>query len=228
MSIYEQKELNALVLRTHKEGLQLFIHAIGDAAIDSSLTALENALNRYPVEHRHIINHFQIGAPDLFEKAARLGVLATVQPAFVSSDWNMAGDKIGPERLAHSYAWKTMSDHGIRLLGSSDCPVESCNPLYGIYAAVARKDLQGNPPDGLTPSEKLSVEQAIRMYTADGAYSSFDEGKKGVLSEGGLADLIVLSEDPFEVAEAALRDIRVMMTVVDGEIRYNAGFPDIG
>lgn len=227
MYIYEQDELNALVMRSHIEGLQLFIHAIGDGAIDSSLKAVENTLKQYPTNHRHIINHFQIGSPDLFEKAARLGILATVQPAFVSSDWGIAESRLGPERLEHSYAWKSMAEHGIRLLGSSDCPVESCNPLYGIYAAVTRKDPEGNPSQGLTPSQKLTVEQAIRMYTTDGAYGSFEEGKKGILAEGYLADMIVLSDDPFMVAEDDLKDIQVLMTIVDGKIRYDKGILDV-
>lgn len=222
MDIYEQEELNALVLRAHEAGMQLFIHAIGDAALENSLKALDNALKKCPAPHRHIINHFQIGAPDLFRKAARLGVLAAVQPGFVSSDWKIAEGKIGPERLKHSYAWKSISDHGILLLGSSDCPVESCNPFHGIYAAVTRKDLEGNPVDGLTPFEKLDLRQAIDMYTTNGAYGSFEESRKGFLSEGCLADLVVLSEDPFDAAEAALKDIRVLMTIVDGEVRYTA------
>jgi predicted amidohydrolase YtcJ len=107
MDIYEQEEFNALVLRAHEAGMQLFIHAIGDAAIENSLNAIESALKKYPAAHRHIVNHFQIGAPDLFEKAASLGVLAAIQPGFVSSDWRMAEGKVGTERLKYSYAWKS-------------------------------------------------------------------------------------------------------------------------
>ena len=220
MDIYEQVELEALVLKAQEAGMQLFIHAIGDAALENSLNAIENALKKSPASHRHIINHFQIGAPDLFGKAARIGVLATIQPGFVSSDWEMAEGKIGPERLKHSYAWKSIADHGILLRGSSDCPVESCNPFHGIYAAVTRKDLDGNPLDGLTPYEKLDLRHAIHMYTTNGAYGSFEESKKGLLAEGYLADMVVLSQDPFDTPEAALKDIRVLMTIVDGEIRY--------
>lgn len=221
MDIYEQEEFNALVLRAHEAGMQLFIHAIGDAAIENSLNAIESALKKYPAAHRHIVNHFQIGAPDLFEKAASLGVLAAIQPGFVSSDWRMAEGKVGTERLKYSYAWKSLSDYGILLLGSSDCPMESLNPFHGIYAAVTRKDLEGNPPNGLTPPEKLDVRQAIQMYTANGAYGAFEEGRKGVLAEGCLADLVVLSEDPFEVPEDELKNIDVLMTIVDGVIKYS-------
>jgi len=220
MYTYEQNELDALVLKVHKAGMQLFIHAIGDAAIDSSLAAIEKALESHPNSHRHTINHFQIGAPDLFQKASNLGILAAVQPAFVSSDWNMAGEKVGSERLPYSYAWKSLAEHGIRLLSSSDCPVESCNPLYSIYAAVTRKDLQGNPANGFLPAQKLTIDQAMEMYTSNCAYGSYEEDRKGILAEGYLADMIILSEDPFEAAEDGLKDIRVLMTIVDGNIRY--------
>lgn len=227
MLTYEQDELDTLVIKAHKSGMQLFIHAIGDEAVRSSLAALEKALEKYPKSRRHIINHFQTGAPDLFERAAKLGIMAAIQPAFVSSDWHMASERLGPARLKFSYAWKSMAEHGLRLLGSSDCPVESFNPFYGIYAAVTRKDPQGKPVDGLTPAEKLTVEQAVKLYTSCGAYGSFEEDRKGILAEGFLADMIVLSDDPFAVREDSLKDIEVLMTIVDGKIRYTTGFPEI-
>ncbi|MDD3167930.1 MAG: amidohydrolase [Eubacteriales bacterium] len=220
MYTYEQDELNALVLKAHKEGLQLFIHAIGDGAADASISAIENALDVCPIRHRHIINHFQVGAPDLFLRAAKRGILAAIQPAFVSSDWNMAVKKLGARRLQYSYAWKSMLAYGIRLLGSSDCPVESGNPLYGIFAAVTRKDRTGNPPKGFLPAEKLTVQQALELYTSAGAYGSFEEDRKGFLKEGYLADMVVLSEDPFDADEDRLKDIQVLMTIVDGKIQY--------
>lgn len=223
MGNYEQNELDALVLKAHREGLQLFLHAIGDGAIDASLSALEKALDAHPKDHRHMINHFQIGAPDLFLRAAKRGILAAIQPAFVSSDWNMAVSRLGAKRLQYSYAWKSMLEQGLRLLGSSDCPVESCNPFYSIYAAVTRKDLNGKPINGFLPAEKLTVQQAMELFTSNGAYGSFEEDRKGLLKEGYLADMIVLSEDPFEVAADSLKDIQVLMTIVDGKVRYMAG-----
>ena len=222
MLTYEQEELNALIRKAHKAGMQVFIHAIGDGAIEESLKAIEQALLEHPREnHRHIINHFQIAGSDLFEKAAELGVLADIQPVFVSSDWGMAEGKVGADRLKSSYAWKSMADHGIRLLGSSDCPVEHCDPFPAIYAAVTRKDLDGNPCGGFMPEEKLTVEQALKLFTTGGAYGSFEEDRKGILAEGYLADMVVLSEDPYTVQEDELKDIEAVMTIMDGKIRYS-------
>lgn len=222
MYTYEQEELDALVMKAHKSGMQVFLHAIGDGAIESCLTAIERALAAYPMNCRHAINHFQIASKDLFEKAAKLGIIADIQPAFVSSDWDMAEDKVGPERLKTSYAWKSMIDSGMRLMGSSDCPVEHCNPFNAIYAAVTRKDLEGKLDSAFMPEQVLTVEQAIRLLTIDAAYGSFDEDKKGVLADGYLADMVVLSEDPFKVEKDALKDIKVLMTLMDGKIRYSA------
>ena len=219
---YEQEELDALVLKAQEAGMQVFLHAIGDGAIDACLSAIEKALKKCPSNHRHVINHFQIAGTDLFERAAKLGVIADIQPAFVSSDWNMAGGKVGAERLESSYAWKTMADSGIRLMGSSDCPVEQCNPFYGIYAAVNRKDLDGNPTGGFLPEQKLTVEQAMALFTTGGAYGSFEEDRKGILAEGYLADMAVLSADPFTIEPEALKNIEVLMTVMDGKIRYTS------
>lgn len=222
MFTYEQEELDALVLKAHQSGMQVFLHAIGDGAIEACLKSMERALEKYPRAHRHVINHFQIAGTDLFEKASKLGVIADIQPAFICSDWDIAEDKVGPERLKASYAWKSMLESGMRLMGSSDCPVEHCNPFNAIYAAVTRKDLEGKLDKAFMPEQVLTVKQAINLLTINSAYGSFDEKKKGVLAEGYLADMVVVSEDPFTVEKDKLKDIKVLMTIMDGKIRYDS------
>ena len=218
--LYAQDELNELVDIAHNNDMQLFLHAIGDRAIASSITALGKALTGNPRPHRHRINHFQVGSIELFNKAHALELLADIQPVFVSSDWEMAQSRLGKHRTSQSYAWKTMQDKGISLAGGSDSPVEDFNPLKGICAAVCRKDMSGNPRQGWHSEQNLSVMDALRMFTLGSAYASFDETRKGTLTPGKLADMVVLSEDPFKIPPEEIKNIKILMTFVGGDLRY--------
>lgn len=219
--IYEQNELDDMVYTAHKNGMQVFLHAIGDLAIKSSIDAIEKAIVKKACSHRHRINHFQIGNIDLFNRMIKLGLMADIQPIFVSSDWNMVEDRVGKERAKFSYAWKTMMEMGIPLGGGSDCPVEGLNPLHGIYAAVTRKGMDGYPDGGWMPEQKLTLEETMSLFTKGSAYATFEEHKKGTITEGKLADMVVLSEDIFEVNENDIKDIEVEKTIVGGKIEYS-------
>lgn len=218
--IYKQDELDDLVCTAHKNGIQVFLHAIGDAAIKSSIDSIERAVSKYRISHRHRINHFQIGNPGLYDRMVRLGILADIQPVFLSSDWPIVEARVGKMRSNFSYAWKTMMDMGIPLSGGSDCPVESIDPLHGIYAAVTRTDLNEEPYKGWMPDQKLSVEEAIGLFTRGAAYATFDENRKGTLAEGKLADMVVLSEDLFEIDANDIKNVEVESTIVGGKIEY--------
>lgn len=220
MLLYTQKELDEIVYKAHSAGMQLFLHAIGDAAIDTSLRAIERALTLHPSAHRHRINHFQIGRQDLFGKAAALGITADIQPGFVAEDWKMASERLGSERITSSYAWASLKSHGIPLAGGSDCPFSSIAPLSGISAAVTRQDSCGNPKGGWTPSQCLSIYDAISLFTKGSAYASCEENLKGTLDAGKLADFIVLSEDPFEINTEEIKNLDVLMTVMGGNMQY--------
>lgn len=218
--VYTDEELNDLVMKAHSEGMQVAIHVIGDRALRQAVNAIERALVRSPREARHRIVYCQIGTLPLFEKMAKLGITSDIQPPFVSSDWRMVEERIGSERAKASYAWKTMMNMGIKVGGGSDCPIESFNPLWGIYAAVTRKDLEGNPPNGWLPQEKLTVREAISLYTEGSAYMSFEETKKGTIEKEKLADVVVLNHDPYETAADNLKDIKVLATIVGGKVRF--------
>ena len=218
---YEQEELDELVRMVHDRNLQLSLHAIGDAAIKSGIDAIEKAVLLNPREHRHRINHVQITTPELIGRMAKLGIIADIQPVFVSSDWHIAESRIGAARAKTSYVWKSMLEAGITLAGGSDAPVESLNPMLGIYAAVTRKGWDGEPEDGWMPEQKLSVQEAMELFTKNPAYASFEENEKGTLSEGNLADMTILSEDPFEVELDNIKDIEVLTTILGGEIVYS-------
>ncbi len=216
--IYERDELNDLVLTAHRAGMQVATHAIGDGSLDMCLDAMELALAGSPREARHYIVHCQMGDMEQYGRMARLGVGAAIQPPFVPSDRPMALKRIGEKRALSGYAWKTMKDLGIFLSGGSDCPVESCNPLWGIYTAVARTDENGFPEGGWNPSQKFTVEEAVDLYTRGGAYASFEEHRKGRLAEGMLADVVVLDRDIFTVPAAEIKDTKVSLAMTGGRI----------
>jgi hypothetical protein len=166
MMLYTQKKLNRLVLKAHKAGLQLAIHAIGDRAVDVVLKSYEKALKEHPRKnHRHRIEHCSVLNPRLIKRMKRSNIIASVQPHFVVSDF-WAADRVGKTRARWVYPFKTLIREGLVVVSGSDCPVEPIDPLLGIWAAVARKSFA---------EEGLTVEEALKTYTSNAAYASFDE-----------------------------------------------------
>ena len=204
-------------------GLQLCIHAIGDEAISvvldlfTSVTRANGARDR-----RFRIEHAQHVAAKDFDRFASLGVVAAVQPYHAIDDGRWAERRIGPERIKTTYPFRTFLDKGVRLALGSDWPVAPLNPLLGIYAAVTRATLDGKHPDGWVPAQKITVEEAVRGYTAGSAYAEFTEGEKGTLAGGALADIVILSDDIFTIAPARIRDVKVRTTIVAGQVVYDA------
>jgi predicted amidohydrolase YtcJ len=221
--LFSQQELDAIVETVHDKGMTIFLHAIGDAALRACLDSLEKAQKGRPSGRRHRINHVQIGSHELFSRMKRLGLIADIQPIFVRSDWHMAMSRIGRTRIGGCYAWKTLMDLGIPLAAGSDCPSDEMDPIQGIHAAVTRQDTRGNPEGGFMPEQRLSVEQALGLYTKGSAYASNQEKVKGTLSPGKLADLAILSDDLFRVPDHAIKDIQTLATIVGGEIAYSDG-----
>ncbi len=155
-------------------------------------------------------------------RMAALGVVGDIQPVFLRSDGHWFVDRVGPERAATSYSWRSMQQHGIALCGGSDCPIEPLNPWYGVHLAVHRQDLTGFPPGGWQPAQRLTAAEAMRLYTAGPAYAAFEEAFRGRLVPGMAADLAVLDRDPFTCDPAELKDIRSALTMVGGVIGYEA------
>jgi len=216
-----QDELKERVYTAHALGMQVAIHAIGDKATRIALDAVNYAQMRLPTRSlRHRLIHVQILSPMLITEMKRTRIVADVQPKFISTDMRWAVERVGINRMRSSYAWRTMLRAGIPLAGGSDCPVEPPDPLFGIYCAVTRKDMDGNPPGGFFPNERLTVEEAIKMFTLGGAYASFEEDRKGTLEPGKLCDFVVLTQDPHEISPEEIKDLEVLMTVVGGEIAY--------
>jgi len=216
--LYTPAELQSLAELAGKYGWQLNVHAIGDAGNRRTLDAFERG---YTAEQRRLlrprIEHAQVIALNDIPRFAKLDVLASIQPTHATSDMNMAEDRIGRERIKGAYAWRKLKDAGVRLAGGSDFPVEFANPFLGLYAAVTRKDREGQPPGGWYPSEKLTREEALRLFTSDAAYAAHDEARVGSLQPGQWADFILLDSDYFDIPEDQIDDLKVIATYVAGK-----------
>lgn len=217
---YTQDELDEMIGTANQAGLQVACHSIGDAAISQVVTAIEHTDCGCHNALRNRVVHCQIGNMDIYRRIAKANICVDIQPPFLASDHALADQRIGPERAKTSYAWKALQDLGVHIGGGSDSPVETYDPMWGIYCAVTRKDRDGLPADGWHPSEKLTVEEAVRLYTVGSAYQSFDENKKGTITVGKLADLVVLSEDPFRTDPENLYKIQAIQTVLGGQLLY--------
>ena len=216
--VYTKEELYENVLMAHKENMQVCLHAIGDAALTMILDVYEEILKEFPRDARHRIVHCQVGNRALYERLAKLDVSINIQPAQTATDWPMMSSRLGEEREKESHNWRTLTDLGVCITGGSDIPVESPDVFYGIYAAVTRRDMDGNPAGGWLIEQRVTVEEAIKMYTINAAYASFEEDIKGTITEGKLADMIVVDHNPFEVAPEHLKDITVEKTIVGGNV----------
>ncbi|HWI52627.1 MAG TPA: amidohydrolase family protein, partial [Symbiobacteriaceae bacterium] len=145
---------------------------------------------------------------------------ADIQPVFIKSDGYWFSERVGAERAETSYAWKSLHDLGVPLCGGSDCPIEPLNIWNGIYCAVNRQDLNGHPVGGWNPAERLSVAEALDMYTVGASYATFQEGVKGTLAPGMVADLVVVDRNPLTCDPAELKDVKVHLTMVGGKVAY--------
>ena len=206
--------------RAVEGGFQVGTHAIGDRAVRLVLDAYRRAGVR--PEHRFRIEHLQVVAPEDFAPLASGGIIASMQPTHATSDMPWAERRLGPERVEGAYAWRTVLDAGGRLALGSDFPVESVDPLLGIYAAVTRMDLDGHPAGGWMADEKLSIREAIRGFSLDAAWAAFEERDRGSIDVGKFADFTVVEGNPISADPSALPGTRVRYTIVNGQLVYSA------
>ncbi|MFQ5684399.1 MAG: amidohydrolase [Candidatus Binatia bacterium] len=222
------EEQKRIVLEAHSKGYQVAIHAQGDRGIDVALDAIENAMEKYPRPNpRHRIEHCQCATRVALERMKRLGVIASFYPHHI---WYW-GDRhvsefLGMERSSRIDPMKSANDLGVVTIAHSDTPIAlpkdplfATDPLFGIWCAVNRKTRGGLV---LGPEERVTPMEAIRAYTINAAYASFEEDLKGSIETGKLADLVVLSESPLTGDPLKIRDIKVEKTIVGGEITHEA------
>lgn len=223
LQIYkDNKEIFDMVECAHIHHMPVAVHCIGDAAATQVVDAIENAMKKHPdIKLRHGIVHAQTLNEDLCRRMKELDIQAFIQPVFIQSDMEMAEDRLG-ERIKYSYNWRTLADLGIHLSMGTDCPVEDMNPIANIYSAVTRKSIAHPELPAWHPEEALTLDEAIRFYTEASAYASGDEDRKGKIKKGYLADMTVLDRDIYAVPVEEIKDIKVAMTVVGGQITYSA------
>ena len=208
----------ALAAAASQRGFQVNVHAIGDAANRVALDAFARLDTRRQLRHR--IEHAQIVAPGDIARFGELGVIASMQPIHATSDMNMAEDRIGPQRIAGGYAWRKLLDSGARMAGGSDFPVEPANPMFGLYAAVTRRDHGGEPSGGWYADQALSIAEALRLFTLDAAYAAHQESQLGSLQAGKRADFILLDRDIMTMPPDRVYEVEVLETWVDGKRVY--------
>ena len=198
-------------------GYQIAIHAIGDGANAQVISAYEGLSAKYGKERRWRIEHFQIVDPTDIPRLAPAGIIASMQPVHQTSDRLMAEKRLGPDRLAGAYAWRSVIKSGARIAFGSDYPVESPNPFPSLAAAISRQDMNGQPPGGWIPEERVSFEQALSGFTRDAAYAGFAEQKFGALEPGKWADFILVDRDVSAADPQALARTEVLETWVAGK-----------
>jgi len=209
--------------RAAAAGFQVATHAIGDAAnrrvldLYAAFPAEARAAGRWRIEHAQILD------PADIPRFAELGVIAAMQPVHCTSDMDWADERLGPDRLAGAYAWRSLLDAGAVVCLGTDAPVEAIDPLATLFAARTRTHADGTPVGGWLPGERLDGRTALRLHTLGSAFAGFLEREAGVLAPGRLADVTVLSVDPTACEPAALLDAEVRLTVVGGQVRWRPG-----
>ncbi len=219
----QQDELNHTVQICHDAGLRCCVHAIGDRAFDMALDAYENAVVKSPrKDHRHRIEHMGnwLCTPERMQRMVRDGVIAIPNIAIGYYVGDAILDCVGEKRLTKAFPFHTLLKNGVVIAGGSDSPgYWPVDPLRDIAACVSRKMRWG---EVWIPEERISVSQAFAMHTTTAAWVGFEENEKGSLEVGKLADVAVLAEDPFEIQPETIKDLKVEMTLVGGEVKYQA------
>ena len=208
---YSQDIIDDFVLEAHEKGLQVSMHNIGDRATERLLTAFERACSKYPrPNHRHRFEHFSMATDDQAKRAAALGCCLAMQPSYVVGD-EMIRTRVGEERMKRSLRFKTFMNMGLKVGGGSDAPVTPVSPFHGIACCM----------EHFLKEERMGFRDAVRMFTTDAAYLTFEENRKGRIAPGMDADIAITDRNVLEInAPSEYRDIKFDKTIVGGEIRY--------
>lgn len=216
------EDMRGWIAGADQAGIQVMVHAIGDRAIRDLLDIYAEVAEAHGDRDRRFrVEHAQHIHPADLPRFASQNVIASMQPYHAIDDGRWAQEVIGRERARTTYAFRSLIESGARLALGSDWYVAPATPIEGIYAAVTRRTLDGANPEGWVPEQKITVEQALRGYTSEGAFASFDEHRKGILKEGLLADMVLLDHDLTEVAPEDLRDAEVVATIVGGRVVFS-------
>ena len=220
-NLFSDEHMNAMVSYANAHGMQVAVHAIGDACLDQVLNAVALALEEHPrSDHRHGVVHCQVSRPDQLRRIAELGMHVYAQSIFLDYDNHIVNRLLEPELAESSYSWKTLMDSGVSVSNGSDCPVELPDVMEGIQCAVTRTSMDGTGP--YLPGEAFTVQEALDSFTIRSAEASFEEAFKGRIREGFLADFTVLERDPFAAQPETIHGIGVVSTWIGGRCVYRA------
>jgi predicted amidohydrolase YtcJ len=209
------------LMQADAAGLQLRVHAIGDRAISMMLDIFTDIEKEHGYhDQRFAVEHAQHTGQKDFERFAKLHVIASMQPYHAIDDGRWAEARLGHERARYSYAWRSFLDHGVTLAFGTDWPVAPLDPMLGLYAAVTRATLDGKNAGGWFPEEKITLPEAIEAYTMGAAFAEFQDSEKGSISPGKFADMVIVSDNIFELKPEALRNVKVKTTIVGGKVVY--------
>ena len=214
---FADEEMEELVSFAYAHRMQVMCHCIGDRAMEQAIRIIGKYQEKFDDDRRPRIVHCQICTEHQLEEMSRLRILADIQPAFVPTDYIIIEKQLEHPENYCLYPWKTMKEHGITVSGSSDAPVEGYDALYGIQAAVTRADISGIPQGGWLPEEKLTAEEALKLYTSQPAYTVFQENHLGKIAEGYKADIAVLTENPLAVNPQRIHTIKAEASYVGGK-----------
>jgi predicted amidohydrolase YtcJ len=212
-------DMRVRLMAADHAGLQLCMHAIGDAGISAILDLYGDVIRANGGRDRRLrIEHAQHIAPKDFDRFAAMNVIASVQPYHAIDDGRWAERRIGPDRIKTTYAFRTLIDKGVRLALGTDWTVAPLNPMLTLYAATTRATLDGKHPNGWVPEQKISITEAVRAYTSGSAFAEFQDTVKGTIVRGKVADLVILSDDVFSIPAARLKDVQVLTTIAGGKV----------
>lgn len=221
MLVYTEEELTEKVMFAHKLGYQIAIHAIGDRAVEQVIHAYEKAILTHPRKnHRHRIEHSMITNESLLKKMKTLEIIPVLQPTLIYQAGDVYQENLHPTLYKQVFATKKMLNYYLFPAGSSDAPITPCSPFFAIYAAMSRKTKRGKV---LAKENKISLEEALKMYTINAARASFDEENKGTLEVGKLGDMTIVPSGFMHFTEEKVKETTVEMTIIGGEIKYKRG-----
>ena len=220
LTVTDTIDIHNWVLAADSAGLHIAVHAIGDRANDFILNVFEEAEKKNSKDRRFRVEHAQHLSKQAIPRFAQLNVIPSMQPYHAIDDGRWAYKRLDDARLKGTYSFKSLLDNKANLTFGSDWMVAPLKPLEGIYAAVTRRTLDDKNPNGWYPEQNISVEQALKCYTANNAYAGFQENRLGILKKGMLADFVVLDENIFEIAPEKIKDVRVARTIVNGKQVY--------
>lgn len=226
--VWTQEELDAVVGELGRAGWQIVVHTGGDGALDMILSAFAASLDGGPNELRHRVEHAAVIRDDQIERLRSMGIIVSIQTTWFHSNWiddpvwGGFPAALGPERIGWAGRWRDLLDAGVTVAGGTDTPWTSPVSLGGFAEAVTRVGSPGRPPEDWMLAQRITVQEAVTLLTTAAAYGGFEEDQKGSLAPGMLADLIIISADPFEIPAEELAELDVLVTVVGGEVVFCA------